>query len=106
MSAQLIKVITIIGDKAPDRDSIDLDRALHNVLHHILVLARAVTVDKKDAVRLHVAFDDDAWLALILLDNLAELLRCQLELLAQTADYRPLLTSLQLLETGCHGVLK
>ena len=97
MSAQLVKVITILGNQAPDRDSIDLDRALHNVLHHILVLARAVTVDKKDAVGLHITFNDDAWLALILLDNLAKLLRCQLELLAQAADYWPLLTSLQLL---------
>lgn len=82
IAAQLVKVLSILSDQAPDRDSIDLDRALHNVLHHVLVLACAVAVDQKDAIRLCIALKYYAWLALVLLDHLTELLGCQLELFA------------------------
>lgn len=89
ISLEPLEIGSVFVNELWDRNAIDFDSPLDYVIHHVWVLTRAILVDQQDPIWLSVAFQDDSWLPLVLLGHLGELFRCQLELLAQTADHGP-----------------
>ena len=89
ISLEPLEVGGVFVNELRDRNAIDFDSPLDYVIHQVRVFARAILVDQQDAIWLSVTFQDDSRLPLVLLGHLGELFRCQLELLAQTADHGP-----------------
>ena len=85
------------------RHPIDLHRVVGYELHQLLVLACAVWCHEKHLGFLGLAAEDEARLAAVLLDELRELLRRELELSAQARHGGNLLALSQFLQRF-HGL--
>ena len=59
---------------------------MYDLIDHVRVLTRAICIDQKHSVLLSLTLQDYPWLSFVLLGDLAELVGCQLQLSAETAN--------------------
>lgn len=72
------KILLVLVDEPANRYTVNFNRALNDILHHVSILACSVLVDEENAIGSHVALDNDPGLPLVLHHNMAKLLRRQL----------------------------
>ena len=97
---QYFEVALVLGNDLRYRHPVHFHSSLHDVTNQVCILAYPFCVQQQYPILLNFTFENDSWLPIVLLSDNGELLRRQLQFLAQAAHLWHGLACFQLLQLG------